>query len=106
MKRLNNTTFGVAVGANFIFCIALYIYFTYHYELIYIHPGAPYLDTGRDLTYIIYALMLPLVIAIISSTMALKKNKDHAKLLVPNIHFSVIFLIFTTAWFLFMCIYG
>ncbi|MGG0456526.1 hypothetical protein [Bacillus mycoides] len=106
MKRLNNTTFWIAVGANFIFCIALYIYFAYHYELIYIHPGEPYLDTVRDLTYIIYALMLPLVSAIISSTMALKKNKDYAKFLVPNIHFSVIFLIFTTAWFLFMCIYG
>lgn len=73
MKRLNNTTFWIAVGANFIFCIAFY--FAYHYELIYIHPGEPYLDTGRDLTYIIYVLMLPLVSAIISSTMALKKIK-------------------------------
>ncbi|PGM49512.1 hypothetical protein CN947_29010 [Bacillus cereus] len=99
MKVLKNSC--IAIGANIIFCIALYTYNVYMYEIIYPVPGRfSTEDTIRDLTYIFFAFIIPLTIGIIFSIRALRKEKYLKKLLVLNLVFSLIFLTFAGGIFI------
>ncbi|MED0958282.1 hypothetical protein [Bacillus paramycoides] len=99
MKVLKNSC--IAIGANIIFCIALYIYRVYMDEIINPVPGRYSTeDTIRDLTYIFFAFIIPLTIGVVFSIRALRKEKYIKILLVPNLIFSLIFLTFTGGVFI------
>ncbi|OWW10116.1 hypothetical protein BUE63_11115 [Bacillus sp. MB353a] len=99
MKVLKNSC--ISIGANIIFCIALYIYNAYMYELIYPVPGRfSTEDTIRDLTYIFFAFITPLTIGVTFSIRSLRKEKCIKILLIPNLIFSLIFLTFAGGFFI------
>ncbi|KFN06580.1 hypothetical protein D0U04_29700 [Bacillus clarus] len=100
MKILRSKFICGAIGANIIFCLALLVYVVFYNELIY--PNQNYVDTRRDCAYIFYAFIIPLVISTGFSIIALYKEKTQKKILVPNLFFSIEFLIFTGGWFLFI----
>lgn len=100
MKILRSKITCIAIGANIIFCLALLVYMFFYNELMY--PDQNYVNTTRDSMYIFYAFIIPLVISIGFSIIALYKEKNSKKILVPNLFFSIEFLIFTGGWFLFI----
>ncbi|HHQ8915001.1 TPA: hypothetical protein ACSVZR_005389, partial [Bacillus cereus] len=71
MNILKSKTSCIAIGANIIFCIALYIYVAFRYQVIYITPNLPHKDIARDIIYLFVALISPLVISIGFSILAL-----------------------------------
>lgn len=75
MQVLKNSC--IAIGENIIFCIALYIYNAYMYEIIYPIPGRfSTEDTIRDLTYIFFAFIIPLTIGIIFSIRVIQPSPN------------------------------
>ncbi|TXR58999.1 hypothetical protein DM800_29105 [Bacillus sp. AY18-3] len=93
MRILRSKTTCVAIGANIIFCIALYIYYILDEKYINITPGGTSdEDIYRNFIYLSFALIIPLVISIVFSIIALYKEDTSSKILFSNLLFSMIFL--------------
>ncbi|HDR6245779.1 TPA: hypothetical protein QCU24_003553 [Bacillus cereus] len=106
MNILKDKASCVAIGFNIIFCIALYIYIAYRYQVIYTTPNLPHEDVARDIIYIYIALIAPLVISIGFSILALYERKTKKLILIFNMLFSIIFLIITGEWYgMFICLF-
>ncbi|MCQ6530494.1 hypothetical protein [Bacillus mycoides] len=89
----------VAIGANIIFCIDLYIYIAYYNDFIYLDSGNLYRSLGDDITYILYALLVPLGGSIIFSYIAFGKKEDSKGILIFNLCFSIFFITPIGIWF-------
>lgn len=102
MKILQNKKVCIAIGANIMFCITLYIYLVYSSEFLYIHYGSD-LQKGIEveLTYIFFALLVPLMISVIFSSISLRKKEGWKGVLTFNFFFSIFFMFFTSIWFIF-----
>ncbi|HDX9590625.1 TPA: hypothetical protein ROX98_003675 [Bacillus pseudomycoides] len=106
MKISQNKNACIAIGANIIFFIALYVYFAYDHELINIHEGEPYKDTDRDLLYVVFGLLLPSIIAVKFPKIAINENTNNKSLLSFNLKIAFIFLILIGIWFILNIIVG
>ncbi|PFM62575.1 hypothetical protein COJ48_18970 [Bacillus cereus] len=99
MKILRSKTTCFAIGMNIVFCIATYIYIAYYNDFIYLDSGNLHRSLGNDITYILYALLVPLGGSIIFSYIALGKKEYSKGILIFNLCFSIFFIIFIGIWF-------
>ncbi|PEA55046.1 hypothetical protein CON64_10225 [Bacillus pseudomycoides] len=100
MKLLQNKHACIGITANLIFFKYLYIFLTC-LECFYMYDAND-LDKSEkvELTYIFFALLVPLGISNIYSYIALRKQEKPKWLITTNLAISITFTFFTSFWYI------